>query len=52
MGAPPPPPLPLLGLLGLIPQFTIFVQSATIKSKQISITKKYIFKNKCKINKI
>jgi hypothetical protein len=48
MGAPPPPPLPLLGLLGLIPQFTIFVQSATIKSKQISITKNTYLKTNAK----
>jgi hypothetical protein len=42
-------PLPLLGL---IPSPTIFVQSPAIKSKQIRTNKKYVFRNKCEINKI
>jgi hypothetical protein len=42
-------PLPLLSL---IPPPTIFVQSPAIESKQISIDKKYVFRNRCEINKI
>jgi hypothetical protein len=46
-------PLPLpLPLLVLVPPSIIFVQTPAIKSKKISTDKKYVFRNRCEINKI
>jgi hypothetical protein len=46
-GAPPPPPPPRPR-----PTPTIFVQQPAIKSKQLNVDKKHVFRNICKINEI